>query len=60
MSGSGRLEGQIAIVSGASRGIGRAIAIAFATQGAKVAVLGRTVHGLHETVRQCAGLPGMA
>jgi len=60
MSGSGRLEGQIAIVSGGSRGIGRAIAIAFATQGAKVAVLGRTVDGLHETVRQCAGLPGMA
>ena len=43
MSGSGRLDGQIAMVSGASRGIGRAIAIAFATQGAKVAVLGRTV-----------------
>jgi len=36
------LEGQIAIVTGASRGIGRAIALAFAEAGADVAVLGRT------------------
>ena len=57
---TGRLEGQVAIVTGASRGIGRAIAQAYAAEGAKVAVLGRTVDGLHETVRLCAGLPGTA
>jgi len=34
----GFLEGQVAVVTGASRGIGRAIAIALASEGAKVVV----------------------
>ncbi len=34
----GFLEGQVAIITGASRGIGRAIAVALATEGAKVVV----------------------
>lgn len=36
-----RFSGKTAIVTGSSRGIGRAIALAFATEGAKVAVNGR-------------------
>jgi 7-alpha-hydroxysteroid dehydrogenase len=39
---TGRLGGRAAIVTGASRGLGRAIALALASEGAAVAVVGRT------------------
>ncbi len=55
----GRLEGQVAVVPGASRGIGEAIALAFAQQGATVVLSSRKQRGLDEAAdRIQAAVPG--
>jgi NAD(P)-dependent dehydrogenase (short-subunit alcohol dehydrogenase family) len=56
------LTGQTALVTGGSRGLGRAYAIALAKAGASVAVTARTESGLTETVRliEEAGGKGIA
>ena len=46
-----RLDGRVAIVTGASRGLGRAIALALAGAGADVALAARAVPELEETAR---------
>ena len=44
------LEGKVAIVTGASRGLGRAAAIALSSAGAKIVLVGRDVDALNETL----------
>lgn len=44
------IQGRVALVSGAGGGLGRAIALALAAEGVKVAVCGRTQENLNETV----------
>jgi NAD(P)-dependent dehydrogenase (short-subunit alcohol dehydrogenase family) len=46
------LDGKVAIVTGASRGIGRAIAEAFAKEGASVVICGRSQDTLAEVARE--------
>ena len=45
----GQLDGKIALVTGSSRSIGKAIAIALAKEGAKLVLAARTIAGLEAT-----------
>jgi NAD(P)-dependent dehydrogenase (short-subunit alcohol dehydrogenase family) len=57
-SPDGRLAGKIALVTGASRGIGKAVAKVFAREGAELVLVARTTGGLEELddeIRQLTG-----
>ena len=55
---SGRLAGRVALITGASRGIGAAVAVRYAEEGAHVILVARTQGGLEEIddrVREAGG-----
>jgi 3-oxoacyl-[acyl-carrier protein] reductase len=50
-----RFEGQVVVVTGASRGIGKAIANGFAAEGARVACIATTLAGAEATASELGG-----
>ncbi|HZV50392.1 MAG TPA: SDR family NAD(P)-dependent oxidoreductase, partial [Candidatus Dormibacteraeota bacterium] len=54
------LEGTVALVTGATRGIGLAIARALAAEGARVAVAARTREDVERVAAELDGIPVVA
>jgi NAD(P)-dependent dehydrogenase (short-subunit alcohol dehydrogenase family) len=52
-TGTGRLNGKAAVITGAASGIGRASALRFAAEGAAVVVADLNIEGGEEVARQC-------
>jgi NAD(P)-dependent dehydrogenase (short-subunit alcohol dehydrogenase family) len=56
----GRLDNKIAVVTGATSGIGEAVALMYAKEGAKVAAVGRNESKGNEVVKKISGSGGEA
>jgi meso-butanediol dehydrogenase/(S,S)-butanediol dehydrogenase/diacetyl reductase len=51
------LDGKVILLTGAGTGIGRACALAFAQEGASLALIGRRKEKLEAVAKECAGSP---
>ena len=60
MREKGRLDGRVAVITGAASGIGCATAVIFAREGAKLVIADVNEEGLNETLRQVKGEGGDA
>jgi NAD(P)-dependent dehydrogenase (short-subunit alcohol dehydrogenase family) len=57
---AGRLDGKVAIVTGAGQGVGRGVALALCSEGAHVALVGRTLHKVESVAAEAASRGGEA
>ncbi|HEY1233965.1 MAG TPA: SDR family oxidoreductase [Candidatus Binatia bacterium] len=55
-----KLENKVALITGGSRGIGKAVAAAFAREGAKLALCARTADELQQTLAELRGMRAQA